>query len=88
MIGVGSALDIEQLTQLAVDAGIATDKAKYVVDLLDGITGTGSWDIDAKKYTVRDIDKREAIAKASPLPTLICGSLYLYADLPKELRSI
>ena len=31
---------------------------------------------------------REAIAKASPLPTLICGSLYLYADLPKELRSI
>jgi len=48
-----------------IDAGIATDKAKYVVDLLDGITGTGSWDIDAKEYTVRDIDKREAIAKAN-----------------------
>lgn len=47
-----------------IDAGIATNKAKYVVDLLDGITGTGSWDIDAKKYTVRDIDKREAIAKS------------------------
>ena len=47
-----------------IDAGIATNKAKYVVDLLDGITGTGSWDIDAKKYTVRDVDKREAIAKS------------------------
>ena len=32
----------------------------------------------------------DAIAKASSLgsPILICGSLYLYADLPKELRSI
>ena len=48
-----------------IDAGIAIDKAKYVVDLLDGITGTGSWDIDAKEYTVRDIDEREAIAKAN-----------------------
>lgn len=48
-----------------IDAGVATDKAKYVVDLLDGITGTGSWDVDAKEYTVRDIDKREAIAKAN-----------------------
>lgn len=48
-----------------IDAGIATEKAKYVVDLLDGVQGTGSWDIDAKEYTVRDIDKWEAIARAN-----------------------
>lgn len=48
-----------------IDAGIATDKAKYVVDLLDGVKGTGSWDIDKHEYSVRDIDRREAIAKAN-----------------------
>lgn len=30
----------------------------------------------------------EAIALAGDAPTLICGSLYLYADLPEKLRSI
>lgn len=48
-----------------IDAGIATDKAKYVVDLLDGVKGTGSWDIDKHEYSVRDIDRREAIANAN-----------------------
>lgn len=50
-----------------IDAGIETDKADAIVHLLDGITGTGAWDIDAKKYAVRDIDKREAIARATGL---------------------
>ena len=30
----------------------------------------------------------QAIALSKDAPTLICGSLYLYADLPKELRSL
>ena len=30
----------------------------------------------------------QAIALAGDAPTLICGSLYLYADLPKDLRRL
>ena len=50
-----------------IDSGIATDKAKFVIDLLDGITGTGSWDMEKKEYRVRDIDKLGAIAGSSRL---------------------
>lgn len=50
-----------------IDAGIPTSKAKQVVDTVANVQGTGSWDMDAKKYTVREIDKRAAIAKTTGL---------------------
>lgn len=50
-----------------IDAGIPTSKAKQVVDTVANVQGTGSWDMVAKKYTVREIDKREAIAKTTGL---------------------
>lgn len=50
-----------------IDAGIPTSKAKQVVDNVANVQGTGSWDMDARKYTVREIDKREAIAKTPSL---------------------
>lgn len=50
-----------------IDAGIPTKKAKFVIDLLDGITGTGSWDVEKKEYRVRDIDKLGAIASTGRL---------------------
>lgn len=50
-----------------IDAGIPTKKAKFVIDLLDGIAGTGSWDVEKKEYRVRDIDKLGAIASTGRL---------------------
>ena len=50
-----------------ISSGLSTDKAKHVVDLVGNVTGTGAWDDDTQKYTVRDIDVREAIATSDRL---------------------
>ena len=51
-----------------VEAGFSADKAYYVVDLLTGIEGTGSYNEETGKNDIRTIDQIEAIAKADALP--------------------
>ncbi|MGN0978639.1 MAG: hypothetical protein ACI4PH_11340, partial [Faecousia sp.] len=55
--------ETEKFDQMT-EAGISADSAKIIGSLLDGIIGTGSIDAETGKASVRDIDKREAIAKS------------------------
>lgn len=60
------------------EAGVSADSAKIIGSLLDGITGTGSIDAETGIATVRDIDKREAIAKSGLTEAEIDTIMHVY----------
>lgn len=47
-----------------INSGLPTNIAELVSKAVRNATGTGSYDIETKKYTVREIDKRQAIAES------------------------
>ena len=54
-----------QKFDIMIDAGMKPFIADYVIDIVSNVKGTGSWDAEAKKYKVRDIDERQAIAESN-----------------------
>lgn len=50
-----------------VEQGIDTDDAAQLAELLYSITGTGSYDPETGRNTVRDVDRMQAVAGASYL---------------------
>lgn len=60
------------------EAGISADNAKIIGSLLDGITGTGSIDTATGRASVREIDRREAIAKSGLPDSEIDTIMHVY----------